>query len=458
MNEPDLPQINRFTGKFVDKARETPYCRETWPVQRTQIALTMGGLGLGLLASLNSDFLYLQGSHWFLPTASLRGGAGLSGLAGCVYLLMARPAWDNRYAPFIIRGWIGLGFAAAVMVAISFPALETSPDGISSVLIFTAFWMSIFAIVVGFGAHSHPNAVALFCAGLAACYLTLTIIYWDAAAYPKITQTVLVLMACAFGWIMAVVSNVRARRRFHITRLYEAAKRSAEKSEEFQMFLLAATGHDIRQPLYALDLNASALEAMAERGEYEQVRKLARRQKAVARNMSALLSAILELSSFNLEKRSVNIQPLSVDSLIRDALSPLESLAHDKGMEVRHVRTSLFVSTDPGLAVHVLSNLIANAISHSNGTRILLGARRRGTQVDIIVADDGQGLSTRETVIASVANLRDEENATRLHAGLGMEIMFSLCERGDLNLRLHSRPGAGVMALLACPGGQHPRQ
>lgn len=451
MTEPYSPKIDRLSGRFVDRDREAAYCHETWPVQRTQLALTMAGLGIGLLISLNSDFLYLIGSHWFIPTASLRGGAGLCGIIACAYLLLAKPAWNNRVASIVIRGWVGLGLAAAIMVALSFPALETTPEGISSVLIFTAFWMSIFAIVVGFGAHSYPNAVALFCAGLAICYLALTIIYWDTATYPKITQTVLVVMACAFGWIMAVVSNVRARRRYHIMRLYEAAKRVAEKSEEFQMFLLAATGHDIRQPLYALDLNASALEAMAERGEFDQVRKLARRQKVVARNMSTLLSAILELSSINLDKRKVNIKPISVDSLIHDALSPLESLAHDKAIKVRHVRTSLVVSTDPGLANHVISNLIANAISHSRGTRILLGARRRATQIDIIVADDGEGLSTRETVIASVADLRGEENATHLHAGLGMEIMFSLSEHGGLSLRLHSRPDAGVMALLTCP-------
>lgn len=453
MTAREFPPIRRFTGQFADAALEVAYCEDSWPVQRTQTALTMAGLGLGLMISLSSDFLYLYGSGWFLPTATLRGGAGLAGLLGCAWLLIARPGWKEVMPSLVIRVWMALGLAAAIMVAMAFPAMETTPEGISSVLVFTAFWMSIFAIVVGFGANAYPVAVALFCSGLAVCYLTLTAWYWDIASYPKITQSVLVLMACAFGWIMAVVSNIRARRRFHIMRLYAAARDAAEKSEEFQTFLLAATGHDIRQPLYALDLNASALEIMAERGDLEQVRALARRQKTVARNMSTLLSSILALSSLNLNGREPAAQRIPVNKLIEDAVVPLEALAADKSIRVRHVRSLLAVRADHGIVVHVLSNLVANAISHSQGTRILLGARRRGQEVDLVVMDDGVGLSSRDVIISSMADLRGEEEQTRLSAGLGMEIMFGLSERGRLGLTIHSRPGRGVRAFVTCPAG-----
>ncbi|MFC4724980.1 sensor histidine kinase [Glycocaulis abyssi] len=450
MTAKEFPPIRRLTGQFTDAALEAAYCDDSWSVQRTQIALTMAGLGLGLISSLSSDFLYLYGSEWFLPTATLRGSAGLTGLLGCAWLLIARPGWKEVMPSLVIRVWIALGLAAAIMVAMAFPAVETTPEGRSSVLVFTAFWISIFAIVIGFGASAYPVAVALFCSGLAICYLALTAWYWDIASYPKITQSVLVLMACAFGWIMAVVSNIRARRRFHIMRLYAAARDAAEKSEEFQTFLLAATGHDIRQPLYALGLNASALEIMAERGDLEQVRVLARRQKIVARNMSALLSSILTLSSFHLGKRESGSQISPVDRLIADAVEPLEELAADKAIQIRHRRSRLEVQADPGIVVHVLSNLLANAISHSQGTKILLGGRRRGQEVDIFVMDDGVGLSSRDVIITSLTDLRSAEEQARLNAGLGIEIMFGLCARGGLRLKLHSRPGFGVKAVLTC--------
>ncbi len=451
MNGADKPRISRLNGRFADRELETAYREHTWPVQRTQIALTMAGLGIGLLFTLSSDFRFLAGAPWFLPTAGLRGGAGLGGILACAWLLVARPHWTSPGASVVIQGWLVVGLMAAIVVAFAFPAVETTPDGISGVLVFTSFWMFIFATVVGFGVYTYPNAVAVFCSGLALTYMILMVLYWNAGAYPMVSQGVLVLMGCAFGWIMAIVANVGARRRFHVTRLYEAARLAAEKSEAFQTFLLAASGHDIRQPLYALDLNASSLEAMAEKGDLEQVRRLARRQKAVARNMSALLAAMIELSTLNRGRRSTQARATNVDELLKDAADPLLGLAEDRGIAVRHLRSRLSVDVDPGVVVHVVSNLLANAINHSGGARILLGARRRGSEVQLIVADNGKGLSPRPARLSSITDLRDEERATRLHAGLGMEIMFGLCERGGLDLTIVSRPGAGVMAMITCP-------
>lgn len=447
----DTPRISRLDGSFADNELETAYREESWPVQRTQIALTMAGLGIGLLVTLSSDFRYLTGTPWLFPTAGLRGGAGLGGLIACAWLLIAQPRWKSPAASLIIQGWITCGLIAAIVVAFAFPAVETTPEGISEVLVFTSFWMCIFAIVVGFGIYTYPNAVAVFCTGLALTYLTLTVLYWSAGSYPMISQSVLVLMGGAFGWIMAIVANVGARRRFHVTRMYEAARLAAEKSEEFQTFLLAASGHDIRQPLYALDLNASSLEAMAEKGDLEQVRRLARRQKAVARNMSALLAAMIELSTLNRGRRTAQASACRVDELFGDAADPLLGLAEDKGIVVRHLRSRLWVDVDSGVVIHIVSNLLANAINHSGGTRIVLGARRRGNAVDLIVADNGKGLSPRPARLASLADLRDEEQATRLHAGLGMEIMFGLSERGGLKLTIVSTPGDGVLATITCP-------
>lgn len=451
MTSGEMPRISRLNGRFADRDLEMAYREESWPVQRTQIALTMAGLGIGLLVTLSSDFRYLAGTPWFLPTAGLRGGAGLGGLLACAWLLIARPRWTSPTASFVIQYWITSGLIAAIVVAFAFPAVETTPEEISEVLVFTSFWMCIFAIVVGFGVYTYPNAVAAFCTGLALTYLTLTGLYWSAGSYPMISQSVLVLMGSAFGWIMAIVNNVGARRRFHVTRMYEAARVAAEKSEEFQTFLLAASGHDIRQPLYALDLNASSLEAMAERGDLEQVRRLARRQKAVARNMSALLAAMIELSTLNRGRRNTQVRATQVATLLGDAADPLLSLAEDRGIAVRHLRNRLSVDVDPGVVIHVVSNLLANAINHSGGTRIVLGARRRGNAVELVVADNGKGLSPRPARLASLADLRDEERATRLHAGLGMEIMFGLCERGGLKLTIISTPGDGVLATITCP-------
>lgn len=442
-------EIDRLTGRFKEARLEAAYRNEAWPILRVQCALTLIGLSAGLLITLNSDFAYLARTAWFAPTAGLRGGAGAAGLALAAWLLVARPPAESRLARGLITAWITLGLAAAIMVALAFPAIETTPEGRSAVLVFTAYWMSIFAIVVGFGFYAFPGAVAVFCAGLAVTYLGLAAAYWTTADYPKISQAVLVVMACAFGWIMARVTGVRTRRRFHLTKLYEEARTVAEKGLAFQTFLLAATGHDMRQPVYALDLNAAALEAAAERADLEKVRALARRQRQVAHNVTAMLSSILRLSQLDAGRAQPTPEQAPATALLHEAVDPLRELAEDRGLQIRIVPSALSVTIDRGIAVHILSNLAANAIAHSKGERLVCGVRRRGDGVRIIMADDGAGLGPHPLTLKALDDLTVKDGPPR-RAGLGMEIMFRLAERGGIGLEIRSAPGCGVIAQLHC--------
>ncbi|MGJ3230601.1 MAG: sensor histidine kinase [Oceanicaulis sp.] len=443
-------EISHITARFKDERLEAEYRAEAWPILRVQFGLTLCGLALGLLFTLSSDFAYLPGTGWLAPTAGLRGGAGAAGLVIGAWLLLVRPPRETRLVQGLIWSWFLAGLAAAVTVAFAFPAVETTADGRSDVLVFTAYWMCVFAIVVGFGFFPYPRAVAVFCTVLALTYLSLAALYWSSAAYPKISQSVLVVMACAFGWIMAVVTGVRTRRRFHLTKLYEEARAVAEKGLDLQKILLAATGHDMRQPVYALDLNAAALEAAADAGDLDKTRALARRQRQVARNVTGMLSSILRLSQFDTGRAEPQRDRVPVVDLFDEALEPLREFAADRGLEIRIVRSGLAVRIDRGIAVHILSNLVANAISHAGAGRLLCGARRRGEQVEIAVADDGAGFSAAPALYASLADLTAAADAPR-KTGLGMEIMFRLAERGGLTLTLASRPGRGVLATLRAP-------
>jgi CheY-like chemotaxis protein len=84
---------------------------------------------------------------------------------------------------------------------------------------------------------------------------------------------------------------------------------------------------------------------------------------------------------------------------VENILGPLRALyrqtAQSKGkqLSVLHSKLSLVTHTYP---VHrILENLLRNAIAHSVGSRIVIGARKRGDAVVFVVADSGVGLSPR---------------------------------------------------------------
>jgi signal transduction histidine kinase len=66
-----------------------------------------------------------------------------------------------------------------------------------------------------------------------------------------------------------------------------------------------------------------------------------------------------------------------------------------EGIRLHAVSSSQSVKADPTLLGRALSNLVANAIRHSQGRRALIGVRRDSEAVTLWVIDDGRGVGAR---------------------------------------------------------------
>ena len=448
----EYPRIRRRDGQFADAELEQAFLIDSWSGIRLQASLTLIGFSLSWFLSTSVDLAFLQGTPYFWTTIGARISCGLFGMVVSAWLLWARPKSDNKWAHLAVYIWMVWCFVTVCLVATSFLIIETTADGRSDILVFTSYWMSIQIVALGIALANYSWGVAAMSTGYACLYVVLVSNSDGQLQYTPYAQMIMLLSACFFAWVMTVVFSNRARRRYHITRLYEDAKVAAEKSREFSAFLLAATGHDIRQPVYALDLNAGMLEDLVNRQEWDKVKVLARRQRLVARNVASMLSSVLELSYLDSSKREIEPKIVNVDDLLDNACLPLADIAAQRGMTMRRVRSQAKIRVDPGVVEHILSNLLSNSITHSRGSRLLVGTRSRGERgVEIIVMDDGEGLADVEVKLNSVARLTAIDKDQALRSGLGMEIMFRLAERGGVELLIWSRPETGVMACLLCP-------
>jgi len=453
----DYPQIRRIDGRFSDAPLERDFLEESWSGIRLQAGITLLAFSAAWLISTTIDLAYLRGTAHFLPTISARLVAGTFGVTLGAWLLLARPRDCQGWPGRLIHAWIITSTIAAALVACAYPAVETTPDGISDVLVFTSFWMSLHIIVLGVALSNFPWAVMIAATGYASAYLALAVMWRDAAEHPMIGQSVMAVFCCAFGWVMAIMLSMRARRRFYVMRRYEEAKMAAERAHKFTTFLLAATGHDIRQPVFALDLNAARLTELIERGDTDAALDVARQQQTVTRNVSRMISSILEVAHLDASKRDVSADNLSVSELTGALEAAFGEIARQKGVRIRSVRSSARIHADPGIVEHILANLVSNAISHSGGQSVCIGARRRGDRVSLIVADNGKGLPAGDIEISERSGLATgEEGSAGKRSGLGLEIMFRLAEHGGLRLHLHSRAGHGVTATLCCPASRAP--
>ena len=447
----DTPKISRLDGQFETPSLEADFLEDSWPGLRLQTALTLIGFSAAWLLSLATDLTYLAGTEYFSSVAGARTLVGVFGVGVGAWMIWARPERDDPLCPILVNGWISLSILTAGIVASLYPLSKPSAAEASDILVFTSFWMSIQVLGLGVALSSWIRGVWV----LAICYVLIyagLAIYWSPQLPdPLIGAGILVLTASIFAVILAILFSHRARRRFYLTRLYEEARDEAERSRQFSTFLLAATGHDIRQPVYALDLNAEMLEEHIEAQNWEKAKSGARQQRQVIRNVSRMLSSVLELAYLDVERRQASGSRIVVSELFQELMPSFEEAAELRGIELRCVDSRRAVTGDAGIIEHILSNLIANAINHSGGRRVLLGVRRRGGDLLLIIADDGSGLSAEEMRLTGEdMRARSAEN-TRRRSGLGLEISFKLADHGGLDLAIWSKPYKGVYAVLKCP-------
>ena len=107
-------------------------------------------------------------------------------------------------------------------------------------------------------------------------------------------------------------------------------------------------------------------------------------------------------------------------------------------------------------------NLLSNAIKFSSrGATVTLGARRHGGEIDIWVADTGEGipLEQHEWVFEKFTK-GQTTTARNPGAGLGLSLVLSFVELHGGVVELQSTPGAGTRVTCRLPveGSAAPRR
>lgn len=228
-------------------------------------------------------------------------------------------------------------------------------------------------------------------------------------------------------------------------------KLAAEAAVGAKSKFLAAASHDLRQPLHALTLLASALKDKAPpSGE---MRRLAEHIDASAAAMGSMLNGLLDLS--RLEAGVVEVRPVCFPiQRIFDVISRhFTPAAAEKGL-LLHVHTSqLAVNTDPLLLERILMNLVSNAIRYTAAGRVVVGLRRSGEQIRIQVLDTGVGIPAafQERIFDEYFQLDNPERHRAKGLGLGLTIVAREAELLGCKVEVRSTPGRGSCFCLTLP-------
>ena len=231
-----------------------------------------------------------------------------------------------------------------------------------------------------------------------------------------------------------------------------AASRAAAERAALRNTLLASISHDLRGPLSAI-AGAGSLVAQSE-GNLDRHRRktLGHLIEEKARDMSGLLSNVLELMRLETDMGSLCGQWQTLDELVGSVLRGLE---HRLGS--RKVATSIPeefppVFVDGRLTVQLLSNLLENAIKHTPaGTIITIQAHVQGDTAVIQVEDDGPGFGARNPESLFEKFERGQRESHVSGVGLGLAICRAIARLHGGEIRASNREAGGARFEVTLP-------
>jgi two-component system, OmpR family, sensor histidine kinase KdpD len=228
--------------------------------------------------------------------------------------------------------------------------------------------------------------------------------------------------------------------------------RVAAETESLRNTLLASISHDLRTPLAVIIGASSALSDPNLTLQPEDRAKLAKSIDTKAREMSELISNVLDLMRFEAGETHLRRDWQTVDDLVGTALTRLNGRFGDRAVDVALPTDLPAVFVDAPLITQVLVNLLDNAIKHTPpGTRIHVSADSQDDAVRITVEDTGPGLppGDPERLFAKFQRGREESNAGG--AGLGLAICQAIVRAHGGQITAKRRPEGGAEFVFTLP-------
>jgi Na+/proline symporter/signal transduction histidine kinase len=268
--------------------------------------------------------------------------------------------------------------------------------------------------------------------------------------YSDITERVAVSEALARA--NETLERRVGERTAELTEVNEAlavAKRKADQASLDKTRFLAAASHDVLQPLNAARLYATSL---VERTVGGQEATLARNIDASLEAVEEILGVLIEISRLDTSRFEPDITVFPLQDVLERLQVEFQPLAREKRLELRMVATRAWVRSDRRLLRRILQNLLSNAIKYTATGKVLLGARRRGDRLAVLVCDSGPGIpSSKHQLIFQEFERLAETASTVRGLGLGLSIVERIGKVLDHRVELKSVLGRGSTFSVELP-------
>ena len=237
----------------------------------------------------------------------------------------------------------------------------------------------------------------------------------------------------------------------------QSAAQKQQQSETLRRDLIAWVSHDLQTPLASI---RAIVEALAD-GVVDDPATVQRYLRTAQRDtgaLSQLIDDLFQMAQLDAGGLPLERAPGSIADLISDTLESFSELARSQGIDLQG---SVAPGIDPVYMDmrHVgraLNNLIGNALRHTpGGGRVAVRAALQGAQVQVEVADTGEGIQPEDLPYVFERFYRGEKSRSRATggAGLGLAITRGIILAHGGEIRVESTPGEGTRFIFVLPKG-----
>lgn len=236
------------------------------------------------------------------------------------------------------------------------------------------------------------------------------------------------------------------------TRELAVAKDAAETANQAKTRFLAASSHDLRQPLMAISLFLDALSRTPLSLEQS---RLTDHMGRCVHSLGEMLNTLLDIARLDSGAVEASFSAESADELCRWLDNEFASVFMRKRLRfiLCFPIREIFLHTDIKLLKSILRNLIDNAQKFCTRGGVLVGIRRRGKHALIQVWDTGRGIAPEnlELIFGEYYQIGNEERDPEKGVGLGLSIVLRQARLIGAEIRCRSLPGKGSVFEIELP-------
>lgn len=226
-----------------------------------------------------------------------------------------------------------------------------------------------------------------------------------------------------------------------------------QKADKNKNEYLGMLSHELRNPLAAISVGLSLIEAADDPEYSKQIYQIISRQ---TRQLCRLVDELLDITRINNNKIDLKKELTDLVMLARNTYDDLKPLFDKKNIGLRiEVPDELPILLDPVRIKQSIENLLYNALNYTNpGGSAALSIRKADHEAIISVKDSGTGLKPEEIPFIFEPFIQIDKSPDRSHSGLGLGLVIvkTIAELHGGRVNAYSEgPGKGAVFVLHIP-------